>query len=277
MNDCAGNICILDGAEKTLHDLTLPVSTEGEPVYEVIRIYKGHPLFLGDHLKRIKKSFRLCERPLFYSDSKIALSLENLIKANDLENGAAKLIFTLENGDPHLLIYSMKPYMPEPAEYVTGVRTTLLHAERKLPNAKIWIDEFRLTTARNISDKSVFEGILMNSDGFVTEGSRSNIFFIDGETVFTPPERDILPGITRKKVLQLLNKRNVQVSVQPLYASRLKDFETAFLSGTTRKIVPVRSIDEIQFNPRHTLLDTLMLDFDRLVNEYVENLMAKTR
>ncbi|MBN1338751.1 MAG: aminotransferase class IV family protein [Bacteroidales bacterium] len=266
MNDCAGRVCILDGKEEFLPDHNIPLSLEGNPVYEVLRIYREIPLFVEDHLERIKKSFSLIGKTLVQSDRNITSGLYRLIKANRLENGAAKMIFA----GTHCLIYSMKPYLPSPSGYETGVKTILMEAERIMPNAKIWSMEFRDSALKKITDHDVFESLLQNAEGYVTEGSRSNVFFIREHSVFTPPETDILPGITRKKVLHLLIANGIKVHLEPIHISTLKSFETVFLSGTTRKIVPVKTIGQLGYNPSHPLLKKIMIDFDLLVEQYVE-------
>ena len=121
-----------------------------------------------------------------------------------------------------------------------------------------------------IKNSNAFEAILVNKDGNITEGSRSNIFFVKSDVVFTPPENIILPGITRKKVLGICNFLNQSVFIENISYINISEFDSAFLTGTSRKIVPVKFIDNIEFEAGSDLLKKISRLYDNLVGEYIK-------
>lgn len=247
-------------------DLTLRKS----PVYEVIRVTSGVPLFIGEHIDRIRNSFRLCSKETPYTDEEIREEIRKLIRINSIGEGAVKLFFIEDNGSTDLLAYSMIPYMPTQEEYEHGIRTVTMQEERSNPNAKIWSWALRKTSVNHLKKHNAFETILVNREGCITEGSRSNIFFIRAKSVVTTPATDILPGITRKKVMQICSNHGIPLTEKKVHLNELTAFDAAFMSGTTRKIAPVKQIDAIPFDPHHPELRRIMELFRKTVEEYVE-------
>ena len=88
--------------------------------------------------------------------------------------------------------------------YEKGVKLAIYPHIRSNPRVKKWDDHFRSSVSRYILEHDLYEVALMNPQNQITEGSRSNIFFIDrAGRLITTPEKDILPGITRKKVMNM--------------------------------------------------------------------------
>jgi branched-chain amino acid aminotransferase len=110
----------------------------------------------------------------------------------------------------------------------------------------------------------------VNKQGLITEASRSNVFFIKNEKIYTSPVSMVLPGITRKKVLYVCDRLNIKVEMRNISVSELSDFESCFLTGTARKIVPVKRIEGITFDPRNAILNEVSNEFEKLVQEYIK-------
>jgi len=107
---------------------------------------------------------------------------------------------------------------------------------------------------------------LMNKQNQITEGSRSNIFFIDkGGKLIAPPGKDILPGITMKYVLELAAAEGIQIEEKTVSTDTLDSLVSVFISGTSPKVLPVNQIDDYLFDVDHPLLRLLMDRFELLV------------
>jgi len=271
MSEIAGNIFLINGKEKPVnewHDL----ENNSAVIYDVIRIEEGIPIFLEDYLSRLENSFRLIKSNLQYDKEIIVKTIRKLIEINNFFSGPLKLIFSCNNPET-FIAHLMKPHLPYPEEYQNGVKTIFRHIERVNPNAKVWNQELREDTIQLLKENGAYEAILVNQQGCITEGSRSNIFFIKGDTVITTTEDMVLQGITRKKVLEVCDKAGIKVEIKNVRIDEVSDFEVSFLTGTSRKIVPIRSIDNITFSTDNNLLQKISSEFEKLVVSYINENM----
>ena len=239
------------------------------PVYEVLRVEESVLLFLEDHMRRLKNTFSIVSWQGKVSIEKIPGQIAKLIEQNKIWSGAVKLLFFYFQEEFQVVFYQMQPFSPLEEEYQTGVRTITLHLERLNPNAKIWNEKFRKKTNGEIQKKHAFEAVLVDRNGFVTEGSRSNIFFVKDNILFSPPLDTVLPGITRKNVLEVCERLNGKVEIRPISFKEIALFDAAFLTGTTRILVPISKIDDIPFNVENQLVERIINGFKDLVNEYI--------
>lgn len=239
-------------------------------IYEVIRIEESVPLFIEDYLNRMENSFQIIGKTIPVAREEIHKIINKLVKLNNHTSGPVKLILGIAD-NPLFLVYLMKPHLPKPEEYISGVNTILLKAMRSNPNAKIWNEDLRKKSIEMLSSSSAYEAILVDENDCITEASRSNVFFIRNNMVFTSPSDLVLPGITRMKVLEVCNKMNFGVQFVQVKLSELQTFDACFLTGTARKIVPVKHVDHINFNPHHPLLLKVSKAFDELVRKYIED------
>ena len=275
MKDAIGNFCLINGSMLPVSELEKFISVPDFPVYEVLRVEKGILLFLEDHMQRLKNTFSMVSRKGKIRIESIPEQLKRLIRENKIQSGAVKLLFFFFDERSQAVFYQMQPYGPAEEEYKTGVKTISLHLERLSPNAKIWNGAFRKITNIEIQKANAFEAILVDRDGFVTEGSRSNIFFVKDKILLTSPLENVLPGITRKNVLGVCKRLHVKVEVRPISFQEIKQFDAAFLTGTTRILVPIREIDGIVFNANNRLVERIIEGFEELVEEYVANHTTK--
>jgi branched-chain amino acid aminotransferase len=267
MNDCIGKWFIWNGNSQPVADFNENIFLGKEAIYEVIRVEEEIPVFIEDHLSRIGHTFNLSQLRITLNENRIKQQVNDLIKINKHQSGAVKIIITSSD----TIVYLMKPYKPTPKEYIFGVEAALMREERNNPTAKIWNQRLREKTVHSLNEKSVFEVILVNRKGYITEGSRSNVFLIRGECVYTTPPQVILPGITRQKVMEICHSNGINLKEKMIRYSELSGFEVMFLTGTTRKIVPVKRIDNIVFSVESEILKTIINGFERLVAEYIKS------
>jgi len=272
MTDVTGIQFLFNGSDVPVEffDSKIHQPATEKKIYEVIRVEEGIPLFLEDYLERLENSFRLNNAEMPLNLDQIQKMLMRLIKINAHESGPVKLVFGL--GDqPFQLAYIMQPHLPKPEEYITGVKTILLHQTRTNPNAKVWNNDLRNRSVALLRQENAYEAILVNQEGFITEASRSNVFLIKRENVFTCSDELILPGITRKKVLEILRSAGIRVNFKAIHPQDLDDYDSCFLTGTARKIVPVRQIEDHFFSVNNKTLQFIAEQFGRTVETYISN------
>lgn len=251
----------------------LPVPEQRETkmqVYEVLRVIDGVPLFAEDHLERLQSSCSLSgiESPL--SAVQFSEQINVLIEANRIVTANLKIeLAVLHSGQLSWQMYPIAHQYPSGEDYLNGVRCGLLHLERVNPQAKVVQQIVREQANAAIATNNWYEAILVNAENSVTEGSRSNVFFIQAETVYTAPADQVLLGITRAKVLDCLRDMGVQLVQQPIDAERLPDFDAAFISGTSPKILPIAQIDGAAYSVENPLLQRLMFAYEQLISSYI--------
>ncbi|NJO68668.1 MAG: aminotransferase class IV [Bacteroidetes bacterium] len=173
--------------------------TNDTTIYEVIRIIDGIPLFFEQHYYRLGKSARLINKRLDLSEEKLKQLIHTLINANKQYSGNIKIIVDYDNETGLSLskIGFIEHNYPTEKEYAEGVKTVSYTFQRPNPNAKIQYPNFRNDVHGLMQNNNAYEIILVNPDGNITEGSRSNLFFIMDNILYTAPEKEVLTGITR--------------------------------------------------------------------------------
>ncbi len=242
--------------------------------YEVIRIIGGKFLFLDDHMARLKHS-TMDSGIIFPGKSEIRKSLKSLLKENPFMDGNIRICLQKSTGaKPDLLCYFVPWIYPDECTYLSGVQLVSYTHVRPNPGIKKWDDKFRSDVKIHIRDHGVYEAVLLNKEAEITEGSRSNIFFIDAsDQLITPPEENILPGITRKYVLQICREEHLAIVERTVSMKELDSLEACFISGTSPKVLPVWQIDHHQFRADHPTVGLIMKKFEEILNENLETII----
>ena len=115
-----------------------------------------------------------------------------------------------------------------------------------------------------------FEALLLNEKNEITEGSRSNAFFLKGNTIYTASGKNVLLGVTRNKIIDICNKNNIKVCYESLNKEDINDIEGGFLSGTSINILPISKIGDRPLNSsKNPLILKLMSELDDDIKEYI--------
>lgn len=242
MNNRIGETAILNGEPVPAEGLTQPPA-DAVLVYEVIRLLSGAPLFLEDHCARLNSSMALAGFDASLSAEALRESFASLVSTCGLTDVNIRVNAWLRNG---MLVWTaqfVESHYPAPEAYQNGVDTGLLAWERTNPAAKVWQAGLKETAARICDERSLHEVILIDQQGKLSEGSRSNLFFTQGRKLVTAPDDVVLGGITRLKLLELIESRHLTLERREICTDELDAFDGAFLTGTSIHILPVRSIE----------------------------------
>ncbi|NMA86338.1 MAG: aminotransferase class IV [Tissierellia bacterium] len=219
------------------------------PIYEVIRIIDGVPLFLEEHLERMRKSAEIVDYKIHRTDDEIKKDIRRLIAENKIENLNVKLICAdVENIGQVFLVFFIKSFYPPKEYYENGIHTTLFHYERQNPNAKVQIGDFKMEVAKKLEEEKAFEALLVNQSGYIPEGSRSNMFFVKEKQLYTAPQGDVLLGITRKHIFQVCEELNIKIIEENIHVGDLDKLDGAFMTGTSVNVLPISTIDHIKLD-----------------------------
>lgn len=246
---------------------------EKPPIYEVIRVIDGVPLFLEDHLNRMRESAHIVNYQIERTDKKIEEDIKRLILENKVENLNVKLLCTdIEGMGQIFLAYFIESFYPPEEYYKDGIHTILFHYERENPNAKVLVTSFKEEVARQLKEKEAFEALLVNKDGYIPEGSRSNMFFVKGERIYTAPKGDVLLGITRKHIFEVCETLNIKVIEENIHVGDLDKLDGAFMSGTSVNVLPISTIDHIKLDSVHNkIIKEINKAYVNKMKEYIKS------
>lgn len=239
-------------------------------VYEVMRIINGVPLFFDDHYSRLLKSISLVKRKIMLDKKTIFIQLCELFKRSNVDTGNLmfKVYFFEDYYDWSAFIIPHS--YPGEMDYQLGVEVGLLPAERNNPEAKVENKNVRDRANELIVNNSFYEVLLVNSKGEITEGSRSNLFGIKKNQLFTAPLNRVLQGITLLKTIEIINSGKMRLNFKCISDKELNDFDALFLTGTSLKILPIAKIGCHSFETQNEILQKLMTSYDDLIADDIQ-------
>lgn len=243
----------------------------GTSFYEVLRVIEGKCIFLGDHLDRLNESLRLSGISYSFGSDQVFSILQGLIRRNGLLSGNIRLIVRVSKTEPPELFSCCIPFSyPNAAQYEQGVSTAIYHISRANPNVKQFNPLYQKEMLTFMADRNIYEALLVDEQACITEGSRSNVFFIRHNALFTAPGNTVLKGITRDKVISICKELNYMLIEDPISINDLNSMEALFLTGTSPKILPVCRIDDRLFNVDHPMMRILMEAYEQLIRAEID-------
>ena len=126
----------------------------------------------------------------------------------------------------------------------------------------------RDATDAAIRAHDLYEVLLVDNGGQITEGSRSNVFFIKKGEVYTSPLHQVLPGVTRGKIIEIIKSKGIPIHEVPILASDIASFDAAFISGTSPKVLPISQVGETKLDVNNPLLRQIMKLYDQEIVNY---------
>lgn len=263
-----GFIC--DGLIRPVAEFERHFGHPSKYIYEVFRVQNRIPVFIEDHLERLWKTAQLENIELPFDRKTMLADIFRLVHSNPTGDGNIKIFIGLPAHGPIIrLVYFTPHQYPTPEQFNEGVAVKLFFAERENPNAKVM--DIVLRSATDVAKKAedIYEVLLVDRDGYITEGSRSNVFFIKNNRLITPPIESVLAGITRKQIMQICAIHNISVSEQKVHRHDLKAMDAVFISGTSRRVLPVCRIAELVFNTSNIITRQLQQLLNARVTQYL--------
>jgi branched-chain amino acid aminotransferase len=275
--ECFGSYYYLDG--NILH-----AGSDSEPVaaevafYEVIRTTGGVPLFFEDHMKRLNDGIATRYDLSDDISGTIAEGLAALARQEFFPEINVRITVSFTGQEYSVHICYVPSFYPTMEMIRRGVPLILYHAERLDPGVKLLNNRLRLSVNESLIKKEAYEALLVNKDAYITEGSRSNVFFITGTgKIYTAPDRMVLPGITRKYVIDLCRQEGYDLVFEAVKPSGLANFQSVFITGTSPMVLAVRSIDNHLFMAENVIVERLTLLYRQLADESIRKYKFKKK
>ncbi|WP_055668165.1 aminotransferase class IV [Desnuesiella massiliensis] len=270
--ECINNFFIQEGISYEISDFEQHKVFGSTNIYEVIRIIENVPLFFEAHIKRLNNSLKLLNRENAVSFEEVKNNINKLIKLNNNKEGNIKIIFNVDNEKIIDTYYYISHSYPSKEEYEDGVSTVLYYGERENPNAKIINNNFREEVNKVIKENKAYEAILVDREGYVTEGSRSNIFMVKGNALITSPVEKVLPGITREVIIKLCVENGVEVIERRVKDDEIAQLDGLFISGTSPKVLPICKVNNYIYNsPKNDIISLIMKKYDDFIYNYIKS------
>ena len=257
MNECFGRKFILNGKIESSDSFDNSLVYDGDSVYEVIRVVKGNPVFFFDHMERLTSSVIMQHKKMLADLDTLRKDILNLSKTEKKKEINLKIVFNYKKNEVNYLVYFIEPIYPSEEQYLNGVRGILFRAERRDPASKVINHKLRSSIFHKLILEGGYEALLVNEEGQITEGSRSNIFFLKDEVLVTAPEGKILNGITRKYIIEICKENKIKVRMECVDADNISDYEAVFMTGTSPIVLPFCCVENVKFKVRVPLFEKL--------------------
>ena len=235
----------------------------GTGVFEGVRAYKtanGAAVFrLLEHTERLFNAAKKLNINIPYSINEVVNAQCEVLNENKLEEGYIRPIIYLGNEglglrakdlsvNVAIAAWEWPSYMSPEAKQkgISIIKSSYSQYENPLHSGnKIIGTYFQNTMALHEAiDKGADEALMMDVNGFISEGSGENIFIVKDGVIITPTTKHCLNGITRQSVIQIARDLNYEVVEKDIQYDELVLADEAFFTGTAVEITPIREVDE---------------------------------
>ncbi|MCZ6885143.1 MAG: D-amino-acid transaminase [Alphaproteobacteria bacterium] len=226
-------------------------------VYEVIAIQGGRLVDEKPHLDRLAKSLGAVSMEAPMGDRALVHVMKEVVRRNRVTNGILYLQITRgvaprnhafpDFGTPSLVMTARATPGPAPDLISQGCHViTVPDIRWKRCDIKTIALLPNILAKQQAKDAGAFEALQVDQQGFITEGSATNVWIItaDGVLVTRPADNAILDGITRRTVINLASRVQLRFEERPFSVDEAMSAAEAFLTGTTAFVMPIVTIDD---------------------------------
>ena len=244
-------ICLIENAGVPLGDLLVQ---RGYGIFDYLRVSNNKPLFIDAHLDRLFHSASIMRLSITSTKEEIKKCVATLIEKNNIPNSGIRLI--IAGGDapdgytitqPHLIIIQ-QPLDPPPTTLSSkGIQLVSYFYQRQLAEVKT-TDYLMAIHLQPWMKSQGADDILYYNNESVCECPRSNIFMVTNDNIIVTPARNMLKGITRKNIIQVAATQNWKLEQRDISLEEMKTAKEVFISSSTKRIIPVKGLDEQNFS-----------------------------
>ena len=253
------SICYLNGDYLNIEEAKISPLDRGfifgDAIYEVIACYDKEPFKMGLHIDRLLKNLESIKIDLELSNLKLLNIINEVINKN---NSLNQIIYLQISRGPE----TVRDHTPQdnstPTIFISSFPMKVVPKIDIEPIEVIMQDDFRWRKSNikatsllasvmykmEAKEKNVSE-VILHERGLITEGSVSNIFCVKDKIIKTPPlEANILPGVTRKTLIEIIQKSDYAFTEEDISIDELFDSDEVWISNTTKGVVPVSKIED---------------------------------
>jgi 4-amino-4-deoxychorismate lyase len=230
----------------------------GLGAFETFRTYNGFPYLIDEHMKRLHEALNELNINAVINTEHVIETVQTLLQKNKLDDAYFRLNVSAGNGDiglqtdpyenPVMILFTK----PLPQSMALAKELVMLKTVRNTPEGEQRLKSHHYLNSilgkRELTDPVRQEGVFLTEQGFISEGTVSNLFWYKDGTMFTPGlSTGILNGITRKWVLNASEKLNIPFETGNYKINELHDADEVFLTNSIQELVPVNRFEQKHF------------------------------
>lgn len=255
----------------------------GDGVFEGIRVYSGNVFRLDAHLKRLFESAQSIMLKIPYSKEEMTQLIIDSVRKNELQSAYIRVVVSRGKGNlgldpsscskPNVIIIAEELSMYPKEFYENGINIASVASRRNRPD--VLSPQIKsLNYLNNILVKleanqaGVQEALMLNDQGYVTEGSADNVFIVKNGVIYTPPVYlGALEGITRNAILDIARAKEIEVKETPFGRHDVYVADEVFLTGTAVEVIAVINVDgrKISDGKPGKITNELLEEFRKIV------------
>ncbi|MCG7316029.1 branched-chain-amino-acid transaminase [Brevibacillus laterosporus] len=231
----------------------------GDGIFEGIRVYNGNVFRLQEHIERLYESALSIMLVIPMKIEEMMDAVVETVRKNELRDAYIRLVISRGDGDLGLdprsckkanIVIIVEQLRLFPQElYETGLKIVTVPTRRNKPDAlnpKIKSLNYlnNVMVRMEASMAGVSEALMLNSEGYVTEGSGDNIFLVKKGVIYTPPTYlGALDGITRQAIMDIVRELGYVIKEEPFTRHDVYIADEVFLTGTAAEVISVSEVD----------------------------------
>ena len=248
----------------------------GYGLFDYFKVIDGVPVFVEDHIARLLKSCVGLDLQIPYDASALKTMIMTVIENHPVKTFAVRFLVTPgvgpdsgTKGDiPEVFCIGEPIVFPSESDIAKGWKLLSYEFTRYLHQYKS-INYLQLMANKNLLKNNNANDFLFVHNGFVSESTRANVFFVKDENTLVTSSEFILEGVTRKRLLENLPP-DFKIEVRPIKFDELPSFKEAFISGSSKNIMPVFEIDDIHYSNDNPVTKKILQRFEKMTQDYIE-------
>lgn len=230
----------------------------GDGVFEGIRVYGGKVFKLEEHVERLFESAQKLNLTIPLTSEEMTDAILKTCKMNEIQDAYIRPIVTRGVGtlglDPRrcnkptviVIVAPLPPIYGEKSK--TGLKLVTSKWRRNPPealdpNIKSLNYLNNILAMMDITQRGADEAVMLDMEGYVSEGTADNIFIYDGSTFTSPPVETNLEGITRETAIDIIKEKGWSFEERKFKLEELYSAKEAFITGTAAEIAPIVEVD----------------------------------
>lgn len=226
-----------------INDLSI---VRGYGIFDYFKTVNNIPFFIDDNIDRLFKSAKLMDLQIPYSREEIKHQIQQLMEANTIADSGIKILVTggyspdgYSIASPNFII-TQHPFSRNTEQENTGVKLALFPYHRAFSLVKS-IDYVMGIQALKEAKSKGADDVVYFQNGLISECPRANFFLVTADDKLLTPGEDVLEGITRKKIIEMVAGK-YEVELREVTLDDVLNAKEAFITSTTKNITPVTTI-----------------------------------
>lgn len=276
--------CLFNGEIKDTSQPVFQVNDlailRGYGIFDFMPVKQSRPLFYDDYWNRFSNSARISGLEISFSKEKFEEQIKTLVAKNKFTDGFCRVILTggyssngfAPDGSPNCVVTTLSSFEYDTAAYTEGIKLLTLEFVRENPLVKSLNYSTVLMKREQLKKEGAEDVLYLDEHQKVSESSRANLFILSAGGILKTPQSDILPGITRKNVLEVAQEIGIPAKTEDFNLEEVKNARAAFLTSTTKNIMPVTRIDDFQINGG--IIDPVIKELQKGLKEKIDRYIA---